>query len=113
MANPNGNPQNFISMADRTPEERREIARKGAEATNKLLRERKTLAEELLILLSQGNVQEKISLAMIEKCLKGDTKAYEVIRDTIGEKPKDKVENLNIETTYEDYINKVVDEDEY
>jgi hypothetical protein len=64
-------------------------------------------------LLSQGDTQQKISTALIEKCLKGDTKAYEIIRDTIGEKPKDKVENLNIETTYEDYINKVVDEDEY
>lgn len=53
---------------------------------------RKTLAEELLAILSQGNIQEKISLAQIEKALKGDTKAYEVIRDTVGEKPTDRLE---------------------
>lgn len=113
MANANGNPQNFISLSDRTIEERKEIARKGAEATNKILKQRKTLAEELLLILSQGDTQQRISTALIEKCLKGDIRAYETLRDTIGEKPKDKVENLNIETNYEEYIKKVVDEDEY
>lgn len=86
------NEENLINLKDRTPEERKEIARKGAEATNKLLRERKTLKQELLILLSQNNMQEKISLALLEKATTGDTKAYEVIRDTIGEKPKEEIE---------------------
>lgn len=104
------NEQNLIPQAHKlTVEEQSRAGKRSGEVR----RARKTLREELLLLLSQGNVQEKISLAMIDKCLKGDTKAYEVIRDTIGEKPKDQVENLNIETTYEDYINKVADEDEY
>ena len=33
-----------------------------------------------------------MSLAIIDKALNGDTKAFEVIRDSIGEKPKDKLE---------------------
>ena len=104
------NEQNLIPQAHKlTVEEQSRAGKRSGEVR----RARKTLREELLLLLSQGNVQEKIILAMIDKCLKGDTKAYEVIRDTIGEKPKDQVENLNIETTYEDYINKVADEDEY
>lgn len=107
------NEQNLIPNSQRSPSELREQCRKGGIKSGEVRRARKTLKEELLLLLSQGNTQEKISLAMIEKCLKGDTKAYEVIRDTIGEKPKEQVENLNIETTYEDYINKVADEDEY
>ena len=96
------NEENLINLRDRSPEERKEIARKGAEATNKLLKERKTFREELLILLSQGDTQKKISLAMLEKAMKGDTKAFEVLRDTVGEKPVDKVEadvgitNINI-----------------
>jgi hypothetical protein len=45
-----------------------------------------------LLLLAQGNTQEKISLALIQKALKGDTKAFEVIRDSIGEKPTEKQE---------------------
>lgn len=107
------NEQNLIPLSERTPEERKEIARKGAEATNKLLRERKTLAEELLLILSQGDTQQRISTALVEKCLKGDIRAFETLRDTIGEKCPEKTENINIETTYEDYLSEVVDEDEY
>ena len=33
-----------------------------------------------------------MSLALISKALTGDTKAFEVIRDTIGEKPKEQIE---------------------
>ena len=53
---------------------------------------RKTLKEELLLLLSTGDTQEKISLALIQKALNGDTKAFEVIRDSIGEKQTEKIE---------------------
>lgn len=107
------NEENLINLRDRTPEERKEIARKGAEATNKLLKERKTLREELLFLLSQGDMQEKITTSLLDKASKGDTKAFEVVRDTIGEKPTDKVENENINMTYEEYLKKVSDTDEY
>ena len=33
-----------------------------------------------------------MSLAIIEKAMNGDTKAFEIVRDTIGEKPKDSLE---------------------
>ena len=69
-----------------------EEAKKGGIKSGEARRARKTLKEELLFLLSQGNTQEKISLAQLQKALNGDTKAFEVIRDTIGEKPTDKVE---------------------
>lgn len=59
---------------------------------------RKTLAEELLALLSTGDTQKKMSLSLIEKALQGDTKAFEVVRDSIGEKPTDKVENTGTQT---------------
>ena len=42
--------------------------------------------------LAQGKTQEKISLALIEEAIKGNVKAFEVIRDTIGEKPVTKQE---------------------
>ena len=45
-----------------------------------------------MLLLENGNTQNKISLALIKKALKGNIKAFEVIRDTIGEKPADKHE---------------------
>jgi len=55
-------------------------------------RQRKLLKEELLLLLEAGNMQEKLSLALINQALDGNVKAFEVIRDTIGEKPADKQE---------------------
>ena len=51
--------------------------------------------------------------SIMEKYMKGDLPTFIEIRNTVGEKPLDKVENLNVETSYEDYINKVSDEDEY
>lgn len=83
-------------------EEAREYGRKGGIASGEARRKRKTLKEELLLLLEQGNTQEKISLALLQKAMNGDTKAFEVLRDTVGEKPVDKVEadvgitNINI-----------------
>jgi hypothetical protein len=38
-----------------------------------------------------------VTLALIEKAMSGDTKAFEVIRDTIGEKPVDKVMIADVE----------------
>ena len=86
------NEENLVSLKNRTTEEVREIARKGGIASGKARRERKTLREELLLLLQKDDTQEKVSLALIKQALEGNTKAIEVIRDSIGEKPTDKVE---------------------
>lgn len=76
----------------RSKKEARERGRKGGIKSGEVRAKRKTLKEELLILLQQEDYQEKISLSLIAKALTGDTKAYEVIRDTIGEKPIEKAE---------------------
>lgn len=55
-------------------------------------RERRALKEELLLLLDTNQFREKISLAMITEAVNGNVKAFEVIRDTIGEKPITKSE---------------------
>ena len=86
------NEQNLIKNEDLTPEQRRANASKAGKASAAKRRERKTLREELLLLLATGNNQNKMSVAMIEKAMKGDTKAFEVIRDTIGEKPREQLD---------------------
>ena len=78
-------------------EEARERGRKGGLASGEARRKRKTLKEELLLMLSDGDIQEKISLALINEAINGNnagsvTKACEVIRDTIGERPVEKVQ---------------------
>lgn len=86
------NESNLIPQSERTKEEQRKIARMGGIASGKARKERKTLKEELLLLLSQGDTQEKISLSLIKQALNGNTKAFEIIRDTVGEKPKEEIE---------------------
>ena len=86
------NEQNLVSLATRSQRERKEIASKGQKASTEAKNARKTLKETLLMMLEEGNMQNDITLALLEKALNGDTKAYEVIRDTVGEKPTDKIE---------------------
>ena len=91
------NEQNLIPNSERTPSELREMARNGGLASGEARRKRKTLKEELLLMLSDGDIQEKISIALINEAINGNnagsvTKAFEVIRDTIGERPVEKVQ---------------------
>lgn len=86
---------------------------KAGKASVEAKRQRKTLKEELLLLLESDNIQESIALALIKEAMVGNnsgsvTKAFEVIRDTIGEKQSDKLEaNLNNEKPFEVNINVV------
>ena len=89
------NEQNLKPVSSK--KEARERGRKGGLASGEARRKRKTLKEELLLMLSEGETQQSVTLALIEKAMSGDTKAFEVIRDTIGEKPIDKVMIADVE----------------
>lgn len=109
------NSENLKPMNKRTKSEQREIAKKAGIKSGEVRRARKTLKEELLLLLENGDTQNKISFALIKKATKGDIKAFEVIRDTIGEKPADKHElkgKFKQKATLEDIKNlkKMLDE---
>lgn len=94
------NMQNLTSFDKMEPKRRKEIQAMGVKASADKRKKRKLLKEELLALLEKGDTQEKISLALIERALKGETKAFEVIRDTIGEKPKEVQEVKVVETDW-------------
>lgn len=81
-----GNINNLIKNEDLTPEQRRENARKAGLASAEAKKKRKTLREELLALLETNQYQKKISLSLIKQALDGNTKAFEVIRDSIRRK---------------------------
>lgn len=91
MANEN----NLIPLNKRSKRVQREIQEKGRQANKKRIAERKSLKEELLLILSEGETQKKISTALIKQAQNGNTKAYEIIRDTIGEKPVEQIQNIN------------------
>lgn len=89
-------------------DEARERGRKGGLASGEARRKRKTLKEELLLMLSEGETQQSVTLALIEKAMSGDTKAFEVIRDTIGEKPVDKVMIADVEPSVIEEVERAV-----
>ena len=112
------NNENLISLADRTTEEQREIARKGGLASQKVQKEekekKKTIACALELILNakipdamakkmqaQTGVSEldyrtALAYSVISTAIKkGDANALKTIADYTGEKPAD---NLNIST---------------
>jgi hypothetical protein len=72
-----------------TTEKAREIGKAGGIASGKARKEKKILTSALLELLKKGETIQNINTALLDKAITGDTKAFEVIRDTIGEKPVD------------------------
>jgi len=110
------NEQNLKPFDQLTEKEQREIRSKGGKKSGEVRRARKTLREELIALLSEDiqdkngntvNTQIAMSSSLIKQALKGNTKAFELVRDTIGEKPVDKVENVNIDMEYKDSVDYV------
>lgn len=76
----------------------KESGKKGGVASGEARRERKTLKDELLLLLAEGDTQKKMCTKLINRVKnKGDVKAFIAIRDTIGEKPMEKIITANID----------------
>lgn len=106
------NVQNLIPFtSDQSREEAKKNGRKGGKASGEARRRQRTLKETLEKLLSLPLKDEStreyirqlgfndeeldnktaINVAMYQEALKGNVKAYELIRDTMGEKPTDKL----------------------
>ena len=45
---------------------------------------------------------EAIALKQMEKALKGDARAFELVRDTAGQKPVEVVEQVNVDAQYQE-----------
>ena len=95
------NEQNLIPQAHKLTVEEQSA---GGKISGQKRRERRALKDDLIALLSEGDVQKRLSLALLDEALNGNkagsvTKAFEVIRDTIGEKPTEKVEVGKLDKT--------------
>lgn len=96
-------------------DEARSRGRKGGIASGKARREKKMFRETLESILTMSikdgkgmdveaitnfaaikgqniSVQDAILISQVQKAMKGDTRAAEYVRDTIGQKPSDKVQ---------------------
>lgn len=90
----------------RTKDEARERGKKGGLASGKSRREKKLLRERLetLLKIKKDGLAgaDAICMALIEKALTGDVRAFEVIRDTMGQKPAEKTETTGeLEITWQ------------
>lgn len=100
------NPQNLKRLST---EEARRIGKKGGVKSAQARRQKKTFKELLKIALEMrtknGNTNaEEIVASLILKAQSGDVKAFEAVRDTIGEKPKDEIDLTTQEKTPEGMI---------
>lgn len=108
---PRGNADNLKPV--QTNEEARERGRRGGIRSGEVRRQRRTLREELLALLQTGDIQQQMTLALVNEALNGNaagsvTKAFEVVRDTVGEKPVEKVMVAEVEQAVIDEVENAV-----
>ena len=109
--------KNLIPMNQRTKEEQREIARKGGIASGEARREKRDLKRALEMLLEKEYTDKKgksktgaelLVFKQFEKALAGDTRAFEVVRDTAGQKPVDKVVVSEVDQSVIDEVEEMV-----
>ena len=102
-----GNVENLISLADRTTEEQRAIATQGGIASG-FARRRKKLLKECIDALLEKVVAvteegedftnaDVLAVKLFEEAKGGNMKAWELLRDTSGQKPAEKVVVSNID----------------
>ena len=113
MANYNVKPP--CTFSKMTPEQRAENGRKGALKAIETKRKRKAMKETLEVLLDMPmkrgkvytaeeiksfadlkgkniTIDQAMMVCLVQKALKGDLNAIGMVRDTVGEKPAEKVE---------------------
>lgn len=94
------NEQNLKPFGERTVEEQREIQKKGGIASGRARAEKRDLRKALEMLLEQtytdkkGNTRtgaQAVTERLFSEVMKGNVKAFEVLRDTVGQKVPDRV----------------------
>ena len=114
------NNENLIGRGfdSRTTEEQREIARKGGIASGEARREKANLKKMLLVFLEEDATTDKngdpltgaefmVKIAVREMA-KGSPKFWELIRDTAGYKPVEKVQVSEIDPSVIDEVEAIV-----
>lgn len=95
------NNENLKPLNKICKEDAKKIRSKGGKARAKKIQERKTMKEMLDYLLQQDitnkqgetkNTLEVMMTAQIKEAIKGNTKAAQFVRDTIGEMPTQKID---------------------
>ena len=114
------NNKNLNPFGTLTEEEQRKISSKGGKASVEARRNKKLLRDCLEILLEkemQGKKGEKmtgaeaLSAKLFAEAMKGNVKAFEVLRDTVGQKPADKVMVADVEASVIEEVEAMVNDE--
>ena len=100
----------------RSKSEARERGQKGGQSSGKARRDKKMLKDCLEILMEKKtNIDgvnmtgfEALALSAFEKALAGDVKAMTFVRDTLGQKPIEKVIIADVEPSVIDEVESMV-----
>ncbi|MCR5034403.1 MAG: KGG domain-containing protein [Clostridia bacterium] len=118
MANHYPNLDNLIPFSERSLEERRELGSKGGKNSGEVRRRKRSMRETCDIVLAMPiksleeaelidiadmksfveakgknvTVQDVMILRQVQLALAGSHRSFEFIRDTVGEKPKERIE---------------------
>ncbi len=80
---------NLIVNSERTPKQREDQARKAGQKSGEVRAQNASLSADLKGRCTPDRLA-KINERILSMAEKGNLKAYEIVRDTIGEKPTDK-----------------------
>lgn len=86
--------KNLVSNSFRSPDELRENGRKGGLKSGKTRRFKKEMREILEKKSEDEGWAEKACDVLFKLIKKGNIKAIEFLRDTMGQKPADKIETV-------------------
>ena len=112
--------ENLIPFNELTEEEQRAIASKGGKASVESRRNKKLLRECLEELLNKeitdrnGNKAtgaEALATKLFQQAMQGNIKAFEVVRDTAGQKPAERVVVSNIDPDVINQVERMVNDD--
>lgn len=116
------NEQNLVPFtSDQSREEAQKNGRKGGIASGKARRERKAFAEAFEVLLKRDFTDQNgnrlqgvdaIAAKTFQAAMNGDLKAMQIIRDTVGEQPVQRVEVDTIPKETYDRVMSVLEEED-
>lgn len=104
----------------RSENEAREKGRKGGVASGAARRRKKEFRDVFQALLDGKEIigsdgkklsgTEALAMKVFQLALRGDLRAFEIIRDTVGQKPVDKVEVSAIDQSVKDDVDRLISE---
>ena len=107
------NIKNLKPNSERTPKERKELARKAGKKSGEARRQKRDMKAELLLVMDElitdksgkkVTPRKAISVTLLKKALSGDLKAIKLLLEIIGEMPKETTGESSGESTENAYI---------